>query len=418
MKGDSITANGASASPATVKPSLPQVSDSALHDTVERLAPLDRTPCSPGEREAAAWLAQRLRAAGCERVELEDEPSWGAFAPTVTGLGVLGLVGGAFVLAGRRVLGGLLAVVSALGVVDEAQNGPRVVRHLVRREQRTVNVVARLGRTGAKRRLVVLAHHDAAQTGAIFDQTAMKAAYERFPEFVAGRKSPPPQWWIGVGAPLLVLLGAITRRRMLSAAGTAFGLLGTGLVADIMRSPTVPGANDNLSGVAVLVAVAEMLREQPLEDLEVWLVSCGAEETMQDGIRAFVARHGAELSDGRTRVVNCDSVGSPHLCMLEGEGPVWMEDYCDRSFRDLVELCADDSGVRLERGLRARSSTDSVIPSRAGWPTVSLISLTEWRGLANYHLMSDVPENLDYCTVADAARLTYAVAAALAAGDT
>lgn len=411
-----MTTNGGS--PTTVAPRLPQVPEATLRDTVERLAPLDRTPCSPGEREAAEWLAGRLRAAGCERVELEDEPSWGTFAPTVTGLGVLGLVGGVLALAGRRVLGGLLTVASALGVVDEAQNGPRVVRRLVRREQRTVNVVARLGNAAAAHRLVVLAHHDAPQTGAIFDQTAMKAAYDRFPEFVATRKSPPPQWWIGIGAPLLCLIGAITGRRPLIAAGTGLGMVGTGLIADIMRSPTVPGANDNLSGVAVLVALAEMLRDRPLDDLEVWLVSCGAEETMQDGIRAFVSRHGAELGDGKTHVVNCDTVGSPHLCMLEGEGPVWMEDYCDRSFRDLVELCADDNAIALERGLRARSSTDSVIPSRAGWPTVSLISLTDWRGLANYHLMSDVPENLDYDTVADAARLTYAVAVALAVGDT
>jgi hypothetical protein len=42
-------------------------------------------------------------------------------------------------------------------------------------------------------------------------------------------------------------------------------------------------------------------------------------------------------------------------------------------------------------------------------------SLTEWRSMANYHLMSDVPENLDYGTITDATRLAHAVARALAA---
>ena len=392
------------------------VSDAALRETVETLARIDRTPCSPGEREAAEWLAVRLHAAGCESVVLEDEPSWGQFPPTVTGLGLLGLAGGALALAGRRALGTLALTVSALGVVDEAQNGPRILRRLLRRERRTVNVIGRIGDPAATRRLVVLAHHDAPQTGVIFDQTAIKAAYARFPGAVGKQKQSPPQWWIGLAAPALGLIGALTGRRAASAVGLALGAVGTGLVADIMRNPTVPGANDNLSGVAVLVALAQMLRDAPLDGLEVWLVSCGAEETLQDGIRAFVERHRPDLDRGETFVVNNDTVGSPHLCLLEGEGPIWMEDYHDPAFRDLVAHCAAEQGIDCERGLRARSSTDSVIPSRAGWPTATLVSLTEWRALANYHLPTDLPENLHFGTVAAATRLTYAVAGALAVG--
>jgi hypothetical protein len=38
-----------------------------------------------------------------------------------------------------------------------------------------------------------------------------------------------------------------------------------------------------------------------------------------------------------------------------------------------------------------------------------------WRGLANYHLPTDVPENVTYETVADAVRVVYATAQRLAA---
>ena len=51
----------------------------------------------------------------------------------------------------------------------------------------------------------------------------------------------------------------------------------------------VPGANDNLSAVAVLVAVAEALREEPVDGLRVVLASCGAEEVLQGGIHGFAA---------------------------------------------------------------------------------------------------------------------------------
>ena len=35
--------------------------EGTLREVVETLAPIDRTPCSPGERQAADWLAARLR---------------------------------------------------------------------------------------------------------------------------------------------------------------------------------------------------------------------------------------------------------------------------------------------------------------------------------------------------------------------
>ena len=142
------------------------------------------------------------------------------------------------------------------------------------------------------------------------------------------------------------------------------------------------------------------------------LVSCGAEETLQDGIRAFLARHRGELAPGRTSFVNLDTVGSPHLAMLEGEGPVWMEEYAGAWLRDLIAERAQQLDVPLERGFRARASTDSVIPSRAGYPTATLVSMTDWRSLANYHLPTDIPANLDYTTVADATRLVYELARA------
>ncbi|MGA2454461.1 MAG: M28 family peptidase [Solirubrobacteraceae bacterium] len=407
--------------------------DGVLREVVETLAALDRTPCSPGERQAAEWLAERLRAVGGVRVALEDEPSWGTFPPTATGLGLLGALAAALVLRGRRTSGALLAAATLAGIVDEAQNGPRILRRLVRRRRTTVNLVARVdawdadvgegGETGGGERdgteprqpgtLVVLAHHDAPQTGVLFDQTLQRRLYELAPQLLERVKKPLPQWWIGLAGPLCTIAAALGRRPRLARAGVVIGALGAALVADVWRSPTVPGANDNLSGVAVLVALAELLRERPVRGMRVLLVSCGAEETLQDGVRAFLARHRHELQPDRTWFVNLDTVGSPHLVMLEGEGPVWMEDYAGPWLRDLIAARAQSLDIDLERGFRARASTDSVIPSRAGYPIATLLSITDWRSPANYHLRSDVPANLDYSTVADAARLVYELALAL-----
>jgi len=388
---------------------------SVLREVVETLAPLERRPCSPGEREAAEWLVARLAAIEGVSVSIEEEPSWGTFPPTSTGLGLLGTVAAATAMRGRRALSAVLAVACVAGLLDEAQNGPRVLRRLVRRRRRTANVVARTGDQEAIETLVVIVHHDAPQTGLVFDQTLLKKAWERNPEKMGRAKRSLPQWWVGLAAPGGALLSALTRRRAPARAGLAVGLLGTALIADMWRSPTVQGANDNLSGVAALVALAELLSAERIAGLRVLLVSCGAEETLQDGIRAFVARHRDALPPERTTFVNLDTVGSPHLILVEGEGPFWMERYTGPWLSDLVADAAERLEIPLERGFTARSSTDSVIPSRAGYATTTLVSITDWRAPANYHLLSDVPENLDYGTVARATRVVELLARELAA---
>jgi Iap family predicted aminopeptidase len=92
-----------------------------------------------------------------------------------------------------------------------------------------------------------------------------------------------------------------------------------------------------------------------------------------------------------------------------------MEDYHDRSFRDLVCRAAERAGAPLRRGLRARTSTDAVVPSRAGYPTATLASMDRYKALSNYHRMTDTPENVDYRTVLQAVTVTEAVARELAA---
>jgi Zn-dependent M28 family amino/carboxypeptidase len=276
-------------------------------------------------------------------------------------------------------------------------------------------VVARCGDQQASRTLVVLAHHDAAPTGVIFDDRAQIWLGERFPGVIERIDTSFPLWWGMLAAPALVAVGAARHKRGLTTAGLAASLLGTAVFADVERSPVVPGANDNLTAVAVLVALAERLRNEPVDGLSVLLVSCGAEEVLQGGIHGFAARHFPSLDRERTWVLNLETVGSPKLVLLEGEGPVVMEDYHDRTFRDLLAVTADRIGAPLRRGMRSRASTDAVIPSRAGYPTATLTSMTRYKTLSNYHKMTDTPENVDYTTVTQALTVTEALARELAA---
>ncbi len=232
----------------------------------------------------------------------------------------------------------------------------------------TVNLVGRVGESAGRATLVVLAHHDAPQTGALFDQTLQRRLHERAPERARALQD-------AAAAVVDRARGAARddRRRAHGATPLRRRAASRSARSARQQSPTSGAARRSRARTTTSRASRrssrwrELLREQPVPGLRVLLVSCGAEETLQDGIRAFVASHRDELDPARTAFVNLDTVGSPHLVMLEAEGPVWMESYAGPWLRDLVETHAERLGMPLLRGFRARASTDSVIPSRAGY---------------------------------------------------
>ena len=385
----------------------------ALRAVVEDLAAIHRPSASAGEAEAARLIAERLTAFGCE-VRLEEErvypDPWRALAL----MSAAGAAAGIAALRGRRRLASVLGVAAAAGIAEDIDGGPHLFRRLCQRRATTVNVVAETGDRNADRTLVVLAHHDAAHTGLIFDQALQRLVWERYPQLIAASDTSLPVWYPVVGAPLAVAAGALLRRRGLVRAGTAFSLAAVAFLTDVALRDAVPGANDNLSGVAALAAVAAALRDEPVRGLRVLLVSAGSEESLQEGIAAFGRRHFGSLPRERTWFLNLDTIGSHHeLVPLEAEGPLVMRDY-DRGFTDFVCECAAETGTPLRRESRSRTSTDGSTPQRAGYPTATIVSLTPWKSLENYHWPSDLPENVDYAMVARASRIVERVARRLA----
>ena len=392
----------------------PEPDQARLRSLVEELEPLERFSGSEGERRAAELIAERLRGLGCS-VEIEEERVHGTFTWPLGLLSAVGCLAALAGLRGRRIAAVLGGLVAAAAIADDISGGRRPFRALLP-QRSTWNVVAEAGDRAAARTVVVLAHHDAARSGLVFHPAPQRAVEKRFPGLIERTDTGLPLWFPVVGGPLLGALGALTGRRGLMWAGAVMATLNTAFFADIASRPVVPGANDNLTGVAGLVALAQALSERPVHGLRVLLVSCGSEESLQEGVRAFGARHFARLPPERTWFVNLESVGSPKLALLEGEGPLVMRDY-DANWREAFAQHAAGAGVPLRRGLRARLTTDSSWPHRHGYRVATLISITRWKSVANYHWPSDVSANVDYSTVAQAVTATEAAIRGLAAEE-
>jgi Zn-dependent M28 family amino/carboxypeptidase len=169
-------------------------------------------------------------------------------------------------------------------------------------------------------------------------------------------------------------------------------------MADIGRSRVVPGANDNLSAVAVLLALARSLAEQPPAGVRVLLLSTGSEESFMEGMQGFMRRHRATLDPAHTTVLCLECVGSPTLTLVEAEGMLRMR-YYDDATRERLARAAEAVGVELVRGLRTVAATDALIALRRGYRAVTLASIDANKFPSNYHWPTDTPENLDWSTI-------------------
>ncbi|MGH2884237.1 MAG: M28 family peptidase, partial [Solirubrobacteraceae bacterium] len=172
-------------------------------------------------------------------------------------------------------------------------------------------------------------------------------------------------------------------------------------MTDIGLRAAVPGANDNLAAVGVLVATAAALREEPLEGIRVLLVSTGSEESFSEGMQGFGHRHFSRLQHDRTEMVCLECLGGPTLIVIEGEGMLRMRDY-PSEMREGLARAAADAGIPIVRGLRTTAATDAIIPLRAGYRVATLASVDETKLPMNYHWPSDRPEALHWETIEQA----------------
>ncbi len=374
-----------------------------LRGLVAELSAIERPSGSSGEREAAEWLVERLGEehahARVETEELHDTFWWP--------LGIAGAsaaLAGIAALRGRRFLGAAVGAIAAYGAATDLPPGRRRLRQLLPK-RRASNVVAELGSPGAAHTVVLVAHHDAAHSGLVFHPAIPRVANRL--GLIEGNDTSPPLMWPSFAGPAVVSAGSVLGSRPLVRAGALASAAFAAGVADIGVRAVVPGANDNATGVAVLVAIARALAERPTESVRVVLVST-SEEGLCEGMEAFGARHFPELAADSTFFFSIDTVGSPHLCVLRGEGMRRMREYPRRSLA-LVDGLASELGIRLFPNLRLRNATDGSIPLAAGYQCASLASCTDLKQPANYHWPSDVVENVDFDRVADAVRLTEAV---------
>jgi hypothetical protein len=381
-----------------------------MRERLDELCAFDRGSASEGELRAAEWLADGFRDQGVQEVRIEEEPEAnGTFWWSI------GLLSGAAALAGLAARRGgraarLLAVATGAAAAalnaDELPPGRRRFRRALPTRS-CHQVLGEIGPADAERTIVVMSHHDAAHTAFFFNPAITETVAEHAPWVFEDNDTSPPLMWPLPGGPALVAAGALLGSHRLTSLGALVSAGGAAFMAHIGSGNVVPGANDNGTGCVTMIALARALAERPPENTRVLFLST-SEEALCEGMGLFMKRHGASLPSDRTFFLSIDTVGSPHLLALRGEGMLQMREYPAESLA-LVDSTAEELGIELFPNLRLRNATDGIFPLAAGYQCASLASCNRLKNPSNYHWPTDTPENVHYDTLADAIRLSEAV---------
>ena len=342
-----------------------------LEQIVRTLESWERGSASEGERRSAEWIAERLRGMGLEP-KVEGSPR------TATYWWPLGLLqrrwpASAGAAAARRLARAPLAArrrsrrlgrARACGAALDARAAAEA--HDVERPRR--------GRATRTRSAIVaiVAHHDAAHTGAIFDFTLIRWYARTFPELLErGRKWPGLLWSVFLGPALVARRRAARAARSCAASAGSSARGGVATFADIGRSPVVPGANDNLSAVAAMLEAGRALVEEPARGRPRPARRAGQRGELRGG-HARRSSSGTRTSCRRTAPTSSSSTPSarPHLILLEGEGMLVARPY-DERLKDEIAAAATEIGVPIIREHWLSFASDALVGLRKGYRTAA-----------------------------------------------
>ena len=357
-------------------------------EDIEGLVSFDgRWPGTDAERRAAQHLEQRLRALG-RNADVEPTSVHPNYPVTHAIHALIGIVGSVLSVytpvAGAALL--LFATISAFG---DLTGTLYLVRRLTGRRA-SQNVTST--ESSDKRGVVILtAHYDAARTGVVFSSRAVERRAVLGKLLRRGIGPFEPFFWS------LVVILACTLLRLIGFEGTAFTVIqfiptvvliaSIPLLVDIALSDVVPGANDNASGVATVLRLAERYSGR-LEHFDVWVVFPGAEEALLLGMREWMRVHRRELDRERTVFLNVDIAGNGTVRWIEKEGLV----IAMRYHPTLVQLCEE---VGDGRGMTSRNATDALIARGAGFPAITITARNALDYAPNWHQPTDTPDRID-----------------------
>ncbi|MGN0569302.1 MAG: M28 family metallopeptidase [Candidatus Fimenecus sp.] len=163
------------------------------------------------------------------------------------------------------------------------------------------------------------------------------------------------------------------------------------------KNRVVDGANDNLSGCYMGIAILKALKDEgiELENTEIGVILTGSEEAGLRGAKAWCEQHKGEFDDVPTFIFSYDTIHDPKFLMTnyrDLNGTV----KADKDVSDLFMEAAKEAGVPCKKGWvpPLGGATDSAAFAQAGFRATGVTGLNH-KLEDYYHTRRDTYDNMN-----------------------
>ena len=373
-----------------------------------------REPGTKGEEQACNYMSDVLKRLGCDsKVEsFKEHPrsffGWIFITITCVLLGIILLfVGNAVKTPVLPLIGAILIVFGLVIVLLQFGLYKKAIDFLFK-EKTGHNVTAFKKPTGeVKRRIVFNGHPDAAWEWPV-NYALGGVGFEGHAIITA----------IGAIYYLVLLIISVFKGGVLEGAFLKCALWGlifvpfiAGLYFMVNYKRIVDGANDNLSGCYMGIAVLKALQDEDiqLENTEIGVILTGSEEAGLRGAKAWCEAHKGEFDDVPTFIYSYDTIYDPKYLMTnyrDLNGTV----KADKDVSDLFMECAQEMGIKCSKGMvpPLGGATDSAAFAQAGFRATGITGLNH-KLESYYHTRKDAPDNMNIEGLADCFAVTIKV---------
>ncbi|MGV3621327.1 MAG: M28 family peptidase [Archangium sp.] len=252
-----------------------------------------------------------------------------------------------------------------------------------------------------RRRLVLVAHADAAFTGKVFTPALIKVATKEPPKGLGWFKKQ-----LGLATATVAVNGVLFTLATLNvwyapwwlvSALTIPAFLTFAFNVDVvLRNQVVPGAADNLSGCSGCVELAHRLAGKLPDDVELVVVFSGSEEAGTGGALRLAQQLEAsnEWKKDQTVVLGLDTLSNGTLRYLE-EGELWPI-AVPADLEAAIIATNAEGGEQAVKYVIPTGATDALPFLVRGWKSVSLTCIDPEIGAPrHYHHPTDTWSNVD-----------------------
>lgn len=359
-----------------------------------------RSPGTKGEEQACEYMAGVLKDLGCERADVEsfkENPGsffgWIYFTITAVLVGIITFFTVSPLISIILIIFGLVIVLLEFGFYKKAVDRffPELTGHNVTATKKPKGEV--------KRRIFFNGHPDAAWEWPV-NYKLGGVGFEAHAVLC------------GVGAVYYIAVSVIA----LAQNGLKFGLIDTDSFACTLglwglifvpflvglywmwnKNRIVDGANDNLSGCYMGIAILKALKDEGIEfeNTEVGVILSGSEEAGLRGAKAWCEAHKGEFDDVPTFIISYDTIHDPKYLMTnyrDLNGTV----KADKDVSDLFMEAAQAANIPCKKGWvpPLGGATDSAAFAQAGFRATGVTGLNH-KLEDYYHTRRDTYDNMN-----------------------